>query len=204
MPIYEFNDHTIGEARVISVTHEIDRYGCYRPKAFFPKPPVVSAGLLDGDAVTFFDFLCDEKYEPDLDMLFGPDSAATTMIREFRKAKEFHYFGHRSAKPGRRPPKNPGLFDEVNAASKRALKEFARRAYRGDPQRRGVKFWQRIASLLWNAYELLMRLRKQSRKIEQQELHRISQLGTKRAKSAERVRRFRERKKAAAEINPNA
>jgi hypothetical protein len=42
------------------------------------------------------------------------------------------------------------------ATTKKLLKKFARLAYRGDPDRRGVVFWERVAWLLWDSYADLM------------------------------------------------
>jgi hypothetical protein len=162
-----------------------------------PPPPVVSARLLEGEPLTFQEFLNDADCAAYIALLFGEDgTSAATMIMEFRKATEFHYFGHRSCKPGRRPPKNPGLLNTENSARKRALKEFARRAYRFDPERRGQIFWQRMATLIWNACASINALRAQSNRIKHREEDRIFGLTAKRLKGAARVNAYRARQKA--------
>ena len=142
--------------------------------------------------MSFIDFISHPHCKLYLEALFGQEGCAAAMIRELCQSKEFHFFGVRA-----------GLLDSTKSANKTVLKEFVRRAYRGDPERRGLLYWQRVSALLWNAFAFLMELRKQRRKIEQQELKRISKLGVKRAKCAARVRNHRKKKKAAAVIATN-
>lgn len=158
--------------------------------------PIVASKLLDGSELSFLDFLFDKECESYLTQLFGGDSAAGTMIREFRKAHQFHYYGHRRTHPCRPAPKNPGLLDDAKSSTRRHLKDFAWRAYRGDPEGRDRVYWKRVAGLVWYAYETLMALRARSANIKQKENERIAQLAHKRAQSRVRVRRYRERSKA--------
>jgi hypothetical protein len=105
------------------------------------------------------------------------------MLAEFRKAKTLprYFYG------------NPGKLED-HSQRKRELKRFARRAYRGDSERRGVKFWERVAWLIWNAYASLMALRSRAEKIQTQETARIAQLPNKRAARAAYMRRYRKRR----------
>src|SRR5262249_19304380 len=68
------------------------------------------------------------------------------------------------------------------------------RAYRGDPDRRGVVFWERVAWLLWNAYATLMALRARAEKIKQQEIDRVAGFAAKRRARANYMRRYRPRR----------
>src|SRR5262249_37653781 len=144
-------------------------------------PPVIGASPLTNPNISFLGFLFDEDCRAYCTTLFGEGgTAAATALDDFRKATEFHYFGHRTHRPGQAPPRNPGLLNAAKAESKRALKEFAQLAYRDDPERRGVLFWKRIAGLLWEAYAGLMKLRLQAEKIRLQETTRIEQMRQKR------------------------
>lgn len=155
--------------------------------------PAVAGKLLEGPQLSFIDFLSDKECAKYLTRLLGGDStAAGTMVREFREAQRSHYFGHKTSH-GRRPA--PGLLNYDKSLCRDALKDFARRAYRGDPDRRGIAFWRRVAWLLWNIYQALMAHRAQCEKIKQQETRRLSTLPHKRALGNERARRHRERKK---------
>ena len=179
----------------VTLNNDKNKRYVYTPRLPPPPPPTVAAPLLRGEPVRFLDFLLEKKYVPYLTFLFGDDGTASAkMIGEFRQATDFHYFGHRSTKLGHKPPKNPGLLDDTNAASKEALMEFARLAYRWDPERRGQAFWQQIAKLLWNTYESLMASRQETAEIERREIERIAKLPAKRAKAAARVRKCRANK----------
>jgi hypothetical protein len=153
-----------------------------------PSPPVIAGPLLQGEPLTFLEFLNDTRCEDLKVALFGKtgttETSAATMIEEFRKATEYHYFGIAS-----------GLLDANKSRRRRALKDFARRAYVGDPERRGLPFWERVAGLIWAAYESLNRLRTQSEKIQRREERRIAGLPAKRKKDAERARVYRARKR---------
>jgi hypothetical protein len=143
--------------------------------------------LITGCKITFMEFLEDDACRSYCASLFGEGgTAGGTMLGEFRKAVETHYFGHRHGKPG-----NPGKLTADKAATRTLLKKFARRAYRGDPDRRGVAFWERTAWLLWRAYSSLMALRHAAEKIKQQEIKRIESLPRKRAERAAYMRRRR-------------
>jgi hypothetical protein len=76
------------------------------------------------------------------------------------------------------------------------LKEFARRAYPGDREKRGVKYWARIATEIWHAYAHLMAVREQTARIIAQDEERIDNLPERRAAAAKRARRYRERLRA--------
>jgi len=146
-----------------------------------PKPPVVAGKLLAGEAIGFLEFLADGACAKFCGVLFGgAGTSVGTMLSEFRKATKFpaYYYG----RPGK-------LID--NAATNKLLKNFARRAYRGDPDRRGVVFWERVAWLLWSSYSALIALRGRAAKIRQQEIKRIANLPTKRVERAKYMRRYR-------------
>lgn len=155
-------------------------------------PPVIGAPLLTAPAISFLDFLFDDDCTIYCKALFGETgTAVATALEDFRKAPEFHYFGHRSHKPGLAPPRNPGLLNATKAESRRALKDFAQLAYRGGPERRGVQFWKRIAGLLWETYAGLIKLRLQAEKIRLQETTRIEQIRQKREARAAYMRGYR-------------
>jgi hypothetical protein len=165
-----------------------------------PAPPVLAGQLLAGERISFVEFLNDERCETLCSLLFCQfGTSAGTMLAEFRKAADFprYYCG------------SPGKLVE-NAETKRLLKKFARRAYRGDPDRRGVVFWERVAWLLWNAYAALMGLRARAEKIKQLEIKRIAKLPASRRKRAAYMRRYRakrdskERAKLARYVKPEA
>lgn len=165
-----------------------------------PSPPVVAGQLLSGDPIGFVEFLNDDGCESLCNILFGElGTSAGTMLAEFRKAADFpaYYFG------------SPGKLTE-NAETKRLLKKFARRAYRGDPDRRGVVFWERVAWLLWNTYGALMALRGRAEKIRQLEIKRLASQAAKRRARAAYMRRYRakrdrkQRARAARYVKPEA
>ncbi|MDO8874695.1 MAG: hypothetical protein Q8M24_16245 [Pseudolabrys sp.] len=155
-------------------------------------PPVVAGTILTGAEIGFLEFLTDPASADYCELLLGGQAtSAATMLREFRKATEFHFFGHRHAKPGRKKPRNPGMLTAPASATKKLLKKYARLAYRGDPERRGVAFWERVAWLVWNCYATLMALRCRAETIRQQELKRMADLPTKRAGRTEYMRGYR-------------
>jgi hypothetical protein len=134
-----------------------------------------------GNAISFVEFLGDPACREYCKTLFGgADTSAGVMLHEFRKAKNYHYYGIRPAK-----------LTASKATSKKLLKKFARLAYRGDPDRRGVAYWERVAWLLSQTYDDLMALRGRAEKIKQQEIARIGGLVKKRAKRAAYMRRYR-------------
>jgi hypothetical protein len=151
-----------------------------------PEPPVVAGKLLRGDAISFLNFLRDGACKEFRDVLFGGlETSAGQMVSEFRKALKFHGYYHGQ------PRKLTN-----NARTKKQLKKFARRAYRGDPDRRGVVFWERVAWLLWNSYSDLMALRNRAERIKQQEIKRIASIPAKRTERAAYMRRYRVRQDA--------
>jgi len=164
-----------------------------------PLPPVMAGELITGSQITFMEFLEDGACQQYCASLFGDaGTAGGTMLAEFRKASEFHYYGHQYGRPGRKKPCNPGKLTADKAATKTLIKSFARLAYRGDPDRRCVVFWERTAWLLWDAYTSLMALRHRAEKIKQQEIKRIESLPGKRAKRAASMCLYRRKQKAKA------
>jgi hypothetical protein len=133
-----------------------------------PEAPIVAGPLLRGNPVSFVKFLRDEQCDVYCRFLFGEhNTSAGTMLAELRKALDFPAFYH-----GR-----PGKLSR-QARTKKLLKKFARRAYRGDPDRRGVAFWERVAWLIWNASAALTALRARAEKIKQLEIQRIASLAS--------------------------
>lgn len=176
--------------RPANVTSEISRISCYGGPEL--GAPVVGSELLIGPQVSFLKFILGVDFEAYRLALFADDhTSVATALRDFRKATEFHYFGHRTARSGQAPPNNPGLLDERKAESKKALKAFTQLAYRGDPERRGPLFWKRVAGLLWDAYEALMALRRKAEKIRQQEVTRIECRAKRREARAAYMRCYR-------------
>jgi hypothetical protein len=195
--------------------------------------PNIGGELLSGGQIGFLEFLNDEACQEYCSALFCLNpfntnerdqkrgehhsrpiprhSAVGDLLMEFRKATEFHYYGHKQAKPGnKKKPSNPGKLTSANAATKKLLKKFARLAYRGDPSRRGQVFWERVAWLLWSTYASLMVLRLRAEKIKQQEIARIARLPAKRVARALYMRRYRakrlasKRRKEAGLMKPGA
>ena len=137
--------------------------------------------LLGGGPIGFANFLTDGACRNFCSLLFGDKgTSAGTMLWEFRKALDFPRYYH-----GR-----PGQLTS-NTATKKLLKTFARRAYRGDPDRRGITFWERVAWLLWNAYAALMALRSRAETIKRQEIARLARKAAKRTSRAAYMRRYR-------------
>jgi len=146
--------------------------------------PKIAGELLTGGPVSFAVFIIDPEYQSYIRLVSGEHrTAAAKMVAEFQKAKKLprYFYG------------NPGQIED-HSQRRRELKRFARRAYRGDPERRGVTFWERVAWLLWNAYDSLMDLRSRAEKIQLQETARIAQLAKKRAARAAYMRRYRKRR----------
>jgi hypothetical protein len=142
--------------------------------------------VLGDDPISFFSFLRDNTCKEFCDVLFGgTDTSAGQMLREFREATKFHGYYHGC----------PGKLSN-NARTKKRLKQFARRAYRGDPDRRGVVYWERIAWLLWNSYSDLMALRSRAERIKQQEIKRIASIPAKQTARASYMRGYRARRDA--------
>jgi hypothetical protein len=157
-----------------------------------PNAPVVAAGLAAGPQLTFLEFLRDEECRRYCRGMFGDSgSSAATMLTEFRLGTEFHYFGSCSARPGR----SAGKLDKPNSATKKMLKAFAGRAYRGDREERGVPYWQRIATQIWHAFAYLMAMREQTARISSQDRRRSALMPQKRAAAAARARRSRAKRR---------
>jgi hypothetical protein len=171
-------------------TQKSDRNALRVPAA--PNAPVVTRGNLDGPQLSFLAFLKDPLCMEFCAALFGgTETSAGTALAEFRKATAYHYYGHRRGKK----KANPGTLTAGKAQDKKTLKAFARRAYRGDPDRRGVTFWERVAWLVWDAYRALMSLRRRAARITQQEVQRIAGLPKKRASRASYMQRYRASKR---------
>ena len=68
------------------------------------------------------------------------------LLNDLSQAREFHYFGLRA-----------GLLREHKIWTRKQLTRYVRRAYRGSA--RGVRYWARLAKILWLAYEDLERMR---------------------------------------------
>lgn len=183
-------------ADVTPIFGEIERY-VYSPRgSFLPPSPVIVTQLFSGGELSFLEFLFAEESRPFLDLVFGKDgTAGAVILRDFRAATRGLYFGHRRTKSKARPPKNPGRLDESNSKKRGRLTEFAWRAYRGDPERRGRLFWKRTAGLIWISYRYFIAMRVQAVWIKQREDKRIAEIPKRREKIAARVHAHRERKK---------
>lgn len=68
------------------------------------------------------------------------------LLNDLQQAREFHYFGLKA-----------GLLREHKIWTRKQLTRYVRRAYRGST--RGVRYWARLAKILWLAYEDLERMR---------------------------------------------
>jgi hypothetical protein len=158
-----------------------------------PPRPVVAGAPLRGEVLDFIEFISDPVCEDVCRILFGEETSAEQMLAEFRKATKSYLYGHRRSRSGRAVV-NPGMLDRQKAASRKLLRQFVRRAYRGDPCRRGVQYWARVAALLWDTHHKLMALRKRAEKIKQREIVRIESLPAQRALRAEYMRRYRKRR----------
>ena len=169
---------------------------------FTPAPPLVAGTLLSGEQLSFLEFLHDSATADYCALLLGKEeTAAAKMLRELRNATEFLYFGYWHSKPkSKTAAPGSGKLTAPAAATKKLLKNYARRAYRGDTERRGVIYWERIAWLLWNCYASLMAHRHRAETIKQQELERIASLPAKRAARAKSMRAFRAKKREEQDI----
>ena len=163
---------------------------------FTPAPPVVAGTLLRGEQLRFLEFLHEPATQNYCAILLGTDgTAAAKMLRELRNATEFHYFGYERGKPRSKNPHSFGKLTAPTAATKQLLKKYARRAYRGDTEQRGVNYWERVAWLVWNSYAMLMALRLRAEITEQQEQRRLASLPAKRAARSKYMRAYRARKR---------
>jgi hypothetical protein len=157
-----------------------------------PHAPVIAGKFLTAPQLSFYEFLFDPDCANYCKLFLGDEtSSAATMLAECRLGAEFNYFGPRNGRGGR----NAGKLGESNSATKESLKQFVRRAYQGDREGRGVDYWVDITSLLWNAYSDLMARREQLVAIKTGAKKRSEALVRKRALTAERVRRFREKQR---------
>jgi hypothetical protein len=172
-----------------------------------PAPPAIGGSLLTAGQVSFLEFLSDPECQAYCEFLFGGcGTSPSTMLQEFLRSTKTYYYGHRRSSAVNKGkfgtkgnPADPGKLNAENTATKKALKRFARRAYRGDPDRRGVQYWERVAWLLWSAYASLMALRQRAIRISQQEIKRIEHLPVKRQSRAEYMRLYRAEQRAARE-----
>jgi hypothetical protein len=163
---------------------------------FAPAPPVVAGPLLRGEQLNFLEFLHNPATADYCALLLGSNgTAAAKMLRELRNATKFHYFGYERGKPRSKNPHSFGKLTVSTAATKKLLNKYARRAYRGDTERRGVDYWERVAWLVWNSYAMLMALRLRAETTEQQEQRRLANLPAKRAARAKYMRAYRVRKR---------
>jgi hypothetical protein len=159
-------------------------------------PPVVAGTLLSGEQLSFLEFLSGAATANYCALVLGRDgTAAAKIIRELRNATEFHYFGYERGNAGSRNPHGSGKLTASAAATKKLLKKYARRAYRGDTERRGVNYWERVAWLVWNSYAMLMALRRRAETIKQQEQRRLASLPAKRAARNKYMRVYRAKKR---------
>jgi hypothetical protein len=164
---------------------------------FTPAPPVVAGTLLSGEQLSFLEFLHDSATADYCALLLGSNgTAAAKMLQELRNATEFHYFGYwHSSRRDKNPAPGSGKLTASAAATKKLLKKYARRAYRGDTERRGVNYWERVAWLVWNSYAMLMALRRRAETIKQQEQRRLASLPAKRAARNKYMRVYRAKKR---------
>ena len=163
---------------------------------FTPAPPVVAGALLSGGQICFYEFLNDAAVADYCVLLLGSEgTTAAKLLRETRNATEFHYFGYWRSKAGPKTTLGSGKLTAPAAATRKLLKEYARRAYRGDTERRGVIYWERVAWLVWNCYAMLMALRYRAEIIKQQEDKRLASLPAKRATRAEYMRGYRAKRR---------
>jgi hypothetical protein len=68
------------------------------------------------------------------------------LLHDLEQAREFHYFGLKA-----------GLLREHKLWTRKQLTHYVRRAYRESG--RGVRYWGRLAKVLWLAYEDFERMR---------------------------------------------
>jgi hypothetical protein len=144
--------------------------------------------------LTFLDFLFDDDCMNYCKFMFGEEmSSAETMLAEFRRSVDSYYFGTVRARPGRHAWK----LDKPKSATKQMLQHFARQAYRGDREKRGVRYWAQVATWIWNAYAHVMAMREQGAKITRLDIEHRASLAKKRSANAARVERCRAKKRAA-------
>jgi hypothetical protein len=141
----------------------------------------VTEGIVAEPPSSFLDFIEQSSLYV---ILFGEHCAAATMLAEFRKAKDFHYFGVRA-----------GKLNYSKSSTKALLKRFARTAYRGDAEKRGLAFWERTAWLLWDAYLGVENLKLRAAKISLQENMRLLKIAEKRKNRASYMKKYRSQKR---------
>lgn len=143
-----------------------------------PTRTKIAGDILSGEPMSFVEFVTSAKYEPYVRLLCGEaGTAAAKMVSEFVKAKKIPRFFYG----------NPGALPD-NSQTRLALKKFARRAYRGDSERRGVAFWARVAWLLWNMCASLNALIGRSAKVAKQESELLERKAAKRPARAAYMR----------------
>ena len=171
------------ETDVTSIFGEKERYVYSSRGAPLPLPPIVAAPAFNGRALSILEFLLSEESEPFLDLVIGANGTdASVMLHDFRHATRGLYFGYRRAGSKKRPPKNPGRLDESNSKTRGRLTEFARRAYRGDPDRYSAIYWKRIAGLIWDSYRFFNSTRQRAAWISEREEKRIAEIPMRREK----------------------
>lgn len=163
-----------------------------------PRDMPIGGALLAGEPSSFFRFLTDEAYRPLQRMLFEEqDTVAGMMLAELRLAVDRYYFGVPGTVGGN--PVSPGKLRRSNTRARRSLRQYVRRAYRGD--RRGIAFWDRVARLLWDTHESVLRLRRLAEKIERLERQRGQRTIEARTRRARYMRNYRKRRAASSRLN---
>lgn len=159
-----------------------------------PASPTVASELFNRPQIDFIDFIRDEECCHYCLLCFGEHgTSAATMWAELRNSCEFHFFGVRAGKLGR-----------ANTAAKKALKDFAGRAYRGDGENRSNKYWRDVAGLMYQVYADLMARRQQTQAIIDRERQRIASTEKRRAAGAARAKRYRAKRRATRASQPRA
>jgi hypothetical protein len=139
--------------------------------------PVVGPALLTSGAhLTFGAFL----NLPETHQRFDSGDLHT-LLRDLIQAREFHYyFGLEIDR-----------FRKHKTRSRKQLTRYVRRAYRGST--RGIRYWARLAKILWLAYEDLERMRYWANRARACEIERLDRKMQRKAESRARCKRRRAR-----------
>jgi hypothetical protein len=139
--------------------------------------PVVGPALLtNGAHLTFGAFL----NLPETHRCFDSGDL-NILLHDLIQAREFHYyFGLKIDR-----------FRKHKTRSRKQLTRYVRRAYRGSA--RGVRYWARLAKILWLAYENLERMRLWARRACTCEAERLERQKRRARKSKARCNRRRAR-----------
>ena len=149
--------------------------------------------------------LMDSKYLPFTVFLGLPETHQRfdsgdlqILLRDLGQAREFHYFGVEA-----------GRLREHKLWTRKQLTRYVRRAYRGSA--RGVRYWGRLAKVLWLAYEDFERMRYWAQRARAYEIERFDRQKRRALKAKARCARRRARlamrtppKSKAGTSNPNA